>query len=288
MAESKRNEKAAQQQQARAKEVEVTMRDGKFSGLTKRNEDYLFHLGKALTEKNYDREQKEQVLTEMYQELKEKQKQGVVATKFYGTVTEKAELIVNGPKKSEAPTELPKFWILALDNGLIMFIMFCIMYTLLGVFSPKQADVSGGWITLLATSTIAGVGLAFFYRSMLSARKEKGKKRWIKTLLITLELILIWIVAFEYEEDSLRGIHTLGPAYSGRNSYQNIKKELDKHDLSVSNRIKVFKLFDHIPIIPTNQLFQYAVMLHYCVTGKQITTNDLHFSVKASGKPSFL
>lgn len=196
MAESKRNDKAAQQQQARAKAVEVTMRDGKFSGLTKRNEDYLFHLDKALTEKNYDPEQKEQVLTEMYQELKEKQKQGVVATKLYGTVTEKAELIVNGPKKSEAPTELPKFWILALDNGLIMFIMFCIMYTLLGVFSPKQADVSGGWITLLATSTIAGVGLAFFYRSMLSARKEKGKKRWIKTILITLELILIWIVAF--------------------------------------------------------------------------------------------
>ncbi len=196
MAESKRNEKAAQQQQARAKAVEVTMRDGKFSGLTKRNEDYLFHLDKALTEKNYDPEQKEQVLTEMYQELKEKQKQGVVATKLYGTVTEKAELIVNGPKKSEAPTELPKFWILALDNGLIMFIMFCIMYTLLGVFSPKQADVSGGWITLLATSTIAGVGLAFFYRSMLSARKEKGKKRWIKTILITLELILICIVAF--------------------------------------------------------------------------------------------
>ncbi len=192
MAESKRNEKAAQQQQARAKAVEVTMRDGKFSGLTKRNEDYLFHLDKALTEKNYDPEQKEQVLTEMYQELKEKQKQGVVATKLYGTVTEKAELIVNGPKKSEAPTELPKFWILALDNGLIMFIMFCIMYTLLGVFSPKQADVSGGWITLLATSTIAGVGLAFFYRSMLSARK----KRWIKTILITLELILIWVVAF--------------------------------------------------------------------------------------------
>lgn len=196
MVESKRNEKAGQQQQARAKEVEVTMRDGKFSGLTKRNEDYLFHLDKALTEKNYDPEQKEQVLNEMYQELKEKQKQGVVATKLYGTVTEKAELIINGPKKSEAPTELPKFWILALDNGLIMFIMFCIMYTLLGVFSPRQADVSGGWITLLATSTIAGVGLAFFYRSMLSARKEKGKKRWIKTLLITLELILIWIVAF--------------------------------------------------------------------------------------------
>ncbi|MBD5457649.1 MAG: AraC family transcriptional regulator [Lachnospiraceae bacterium] len=105
-------------------------------------------------------------------------------------------------------------------------------------------------------------------------------------LFIDDHLGLIWIVAFEYEENSLRGIHTLGPAYSGRNSYQNIKKELDKHDLSVSNRIKVFKLFDHIPIIPTNQLFQYAVMLHYCVTGRRITTNDLHFSEKASEKPS--
>ena len=105
-------------------------------------------------------------------------------------------------------------------------------------------------------------------------------------LFIDDHLGLIWIVAFEYEEETLRGIHALGPAYSGRNSYQNIKKELDKHNLSVSNRIKVFKLFDLIPIIPTNQLFQYAVMLHYCVTGRRITTNDLHFTEKASQKPS--
>jgi len=105
-------------------------------------------------------------------------------------------------------------------------------------------------------------------------------------LFIDDHLGLIWLVAFEYENDFLQGIHILGPAYSGRNSYQNIKKELDKHDLSVNNRIKVFKRFDHIPIIPTNQLFQYAVMLHYCVTGIRITTNDLHFSEKASQKPS--
>ena len=105
-------------------------------------------------------------------------------------------------------------------------------------------------------------------------------------LFIDDHLGLIWIVAFEYHESSLRGIHALGPAYSGRNSYQNIKKELDRHNLSVSNRIKVFKLFDHIPIIPTNQLFQYAVMLHYCITGNRITTNDLHFTEKASQKSS--
>lgn len=112
---------------------------------------------------------------------------------------------------------------------------------------------------------------------------EKGIQ---KPLFVDDHLGLIWIVVFEYEKNFPRGIHTLGPAYSGRNSYQNMKKELDKHNLSVSSRIKVFKMFEHIPIIPTSQLFQYAVMLHYCVTGRRITTNDLHFAEKSSQKQS--
>ena len=94
-------------------------------------------------------------------------------------------------------------------------------------------------------------------------------------LFIDEHLGLIWIVAFEYHEDSLCGIHALGPAYSGKNSYQMIKKELDKKNLSINIRTKVFRLFEHIPIIPTNQLFQYAVMLHYCVTGRRVSTNDI-------------
>lgn len=122
--------------------------------------------------------------------------------------------------------------------------------------------------------------------SMEEAIRNHLKQEIREPLFIDDHLGLIWIVAFEYEENALSGIHVLGPAYSGRNSYQNIKKELDKHELSVSNRIKVFKLFEHIPIIPANQLFQYAVMLHYCITGRRITTNDIRFSEKASGKSS--
>ena len=91
MAEEKKNAKAAEKQaEVRAEkaveEVEVTVRDGRYAGLTKRNEDYMYHLGKALDKKNYDQEKKEKALTEMYLELKEKQRQGIVATKLYGTV----------------------------------------------------------------------------------------------------------------------------------------------------------------------------------------------------------
>ena len=106
-------------------------------------------------------------------------------------------------------------------------------------------------------------------------------------LFIDNHLGLIWIVAFEYENHTLCGVYTLGPAYSARNSYQTIKNELDRHNLSVNIRTKVFRLFDQIPVVPISQLFQYAVMLHYCITGTKITTNDIHFTEKTEKNPSY-
>ena len=89
---------------------------------------------------------------------------------------------------------------------------------------------------------------------------------------------LLWIAGFEYKEDSLERIHILGPAYSGRNSFQVIRKKLEEHNLSVAVRARMFRRFEHIPVIPPNQLFQYAVMLHYCITGQRISTGDIRFA----------
>ncbi len=127
---------------------------------------------------------------------------------------------------------------------------------------------------------------AMFFLSLGEPIRKHIEKKIREPLFIDDYLGLIWIVAFEYKENALQGIHALGPAYSGRNSYQNIKKELDRHNLSIRSRIKVFRLFDQIPIIPTNQLYQYAVMLHYCVTGTRIETKDIRLTEKASQKPS--
>lgn len=89
---------------------------------------------------------------------------------------------------------------------------------------------------------------------------------------------LLWIAGFEYEGSSLERIHVLGPAYSGRNSFQVIRRKLEEHNLSVAVRARMFRLFEHIPVIPANQLFQYAVMLHYCITQRRISTNDIRFA----------
>ena len=85
MAEQTNREKnqAASQQQAQVREQEVTVRGGKFDGLTKRNEDYLFHLDKALDERGMDYEKKNDILETMYQELKKVQKQGYTATQNF-------------------------------------------------------------------------------------------------------------------------------------------------------------------------------------------------------------
>ena len=161
--------------------------------LTKRNAEYLFKIKKVLEEKNVASQKIEDALQAMAEELKEKQRQGITATKLYGTVNEKAEEIIKGPKK--APTATP-FWKIALDNGLMMFIMFCIMYAILQQFSPNSSQINGGFLTLIVTSVIAGVAMAYFYRAA-GDRRTKGKKvPFWKTMLLSLLLVIIWVSAY--------------------------------------------------------------------------------------------
>lgn len=90
-------------------------------------------------------------------------------------------------------------------------------------------------------------------------------------------LNILWIADFEWEEDRLQKIHIIGPTFSGRNSYQKLKEKLDQHNLSVQAKLAVLKQLDEIPILPTNLLFQYAIMLHYCITGEKISSQDLQY-----------
>jgi Uncharacterized membrane-bound protein conserved in bacteria len=106
-----KNEKAAKKQTQHQEHAEVTVRDGEFAGLTKRNEDFMFHLNKNLDEYNYDLEKKEEVLNDTYRELLDKQKSGVTAAKLYGPVTEYAEKIIKGNnQKKEVRGTSNVFW----------------------------------------------------------------------------------------------------------------------------------------------------------------------------------
>lgn len=135
-------------------------------------------------------------------------------------------------------------------------------------------------LTLLHTNCPPGtapgdaVSLIDFSSALLSYIKKGGRKPFILDTLPG----LLYIAVFEYGESSLELIHIMGPAFTGRNSPFLLKKELDQRDFSVRLCSVIFRQIEQIPIIPTNQLYQYTIMLHYCVTGEHITANDIQFS----------
>ncbi len=94
-------------------------------------------------------------------------------------------------------------------------------------------------------------------------------------------LNLLWVADFEWEGDELIHIHVVGPTFAGRTSYEQLKESLDRHDLSVQVRFNVSKKLDEVPIIPTNLLYQYAIMLHYCITGEKIAIHQLQHIVSS-------
>lgn len=188
-----KNQEAAKKQAevvSQQKNKQIMEFNEKFEGLTKRNQDYMFHLNKALAEKDYA--EREKVVSEMYNELMEKQKQGVVANKLYGTVNEKVEAILAGPKKEP---KMPTLWELSLDNGLMMLALFCIMYAFLGMFSKSnQNAANGGIITLIVTSIVAGVGLGYFYRAMMPGQSKR--RGWLNIIFMIAILMVVWVAAF--------------------------------------------------------------------------------------------
>ena len=189
----KNQDAARRQAETREKERQekIIEINKQFSDLTKRNAEYMVKLNKALNDQGFDPEKKATALQDVYEELKEKQKQGITAAKLYGPAAKKADDIINGPNrlKEQQP---PKFWEMALDNGLLMFAMFCAMYGVLGLFS-KTPSTDAGWITLFSTAIIAGLGLAAFYKVM---GNRKAKHRILRGIGAFLGLLVVWFLAF--------------------------------------------------------------------------------------------
>lgn len=106
---------------------------------------------------------------------------------------------------------------------------------------------------------------------------EYAKSGGCYPFILDTSLSLLWIAAFERMQGELVKIHLIGPAFTGKNSHLLMRKELDERNLSVKLRSKIFQQIENIPIIPTTTLYQYAVMLHYCITGENITSQDIQF-----------
>lgn len=97
-------------------------------------------------------------------------------------------------------------------------------------------------------------------------------------LIMDTSLNVLWIADFCWQENTLKGIYIIGPVFTGNYSCQRVKNILEHRDFSAKTLNEVMKQIEQIPIIPSNILFQYAIMLHYCITGEKISYKHFLFS----------
>lgn len=96
-------------------------------------------------------------------------------------------------------------------------------------------------------------------------------------LVISIPYGLSWSAAFETENDQLEKIHVLGPVCSIELSYAAISKMVQSAKISHHWRPKFIQILQRIPIVSNIDFFRQTLMLHYCISGEQLTVSDITF-----------
>ncbi|MFD1319207.1 DUF1129 domain-containing protein [Loigolactobacillus zhaoyuanensis] len=127
--------------------------------LTKRNQDYLYHLKKALVETKLTPEKQQAAIDDMIPKMLAGQKQGQTARQLFGTVTEQVVAIIQGPKTD--PNASQNKWLLMLDSSLMVFMVFNLMYGIMFFFSNNSKIQTGqaGILSELILAIVAGFGI---------------------------------------------------------------------------------------------------------------------------------
>lgn len=96
-------------------------------------------------------------------------------------------------------------------------------------------------------------------------------------VVLTNELNLMWVMTPYLEAGEFVRLYVLGPFFMDDVSPKKLETQLGRHSLS-SSLLQEFRLFlQKLPVISLNRIFEYAIMLHFCITGEKITVSDLRY-----------
>lgn len=111
---------------------------------------------------------------------------------------------------------------------------------------------------------------------------EYGKRHRNPISILT-ETGLVWYAVFEWNEETLSSIYTIGPVTYGDSAdtdlygiFQNI------HHSPVSNEwiIEFKQSMDCVPVVQYTVIMLFAVMLHYCISGEKLQISDVDTEVE--------
>ncbi len=96
-------------------------------------------------------------------------------------------------------------------------------------------------------------------------------------ILLSIPYGLSWSAAFEFDSDGLQRIHVFGPTTTTELGYDGISKAVQSTKIPPHWRPKLIRILQRIPVVSTIDFFRHTLMLHYCVTGEQLTNADITF-----------
>ncbi|EOL49431.1 hypothetical protein RV11_GL002375 [Enterococcus phoeniculicola] len=162
--------------------------------LTKRNQQYIFDLKKALAAANLSEEEKTLALHDILPVLVEEQKGGKTARQLFGTVSERTEAIISKPQKPKSSSP----WTMWLDNTLLIFGIFSIMISFMALIS-RGAQVTYGLTTLVLSSAIGGwvfyLMYKYIYRFEQPGADRSQKPGMFKSMAIIVGTTLLWVLS---------------------------------------------------------------------------------------------
>ena len=97
---------------------------------------------------------------------------------------------------------------------------------------------------------------------------------------------LNWSAALEFDGDVLQRFHVFGPVTTMELSHDSIVKIAQAERTPVRWRPKFIRILERIPTVSTIDFLRHTLMLHYCITGEQLTNADIVFETPVAQSPA--
>ena len=96
-------------------------------------------------------------------------------------------------------------------------------------------------------------------------------------ILMSNEIGMLWVLQPRFEGGELVRSYVLGPVFLDAVSTKSLEAQLSRRGMTAALREHARQFLIGVPVISLNRVFEYAIMLHYCVTGGQVGVNDLRY-----------
>ncbi|CCI84335.1 hypothetical protein FC52_GL001335 [Lactobacillus pasteurii DSM 23907 = CRBIP 24.76] len=179
------------------------------SMLSNKNADYVFRLQKELeTQGKLTADAAFAKIADLLPEIVIAQRKGQPANSLFNASPKvKADELLH----PYVPPKETAFWQKAVDNALLMIVIFTGLYGVMGLFDTKNTTGQNGILVILVVSTLFGISMAK-YNEWLDPAKG-ARPQVLKMILISLAFILglvaiIWLL-------TLPGLSMLNPVLPG-------------------------------------------------------------------------